>query len=91
MRLIWTVRARIDLGRVHDFLAPKNPRPARAVVDALAIAPNNLLLQPRIGQRLDAISRRETRRIFVGHYEIRYELRGEDIRVLRIFHTREER
>jgi len=31
------------------------------------------------------------RRIIVGQYEIRYDVIGEVIRVLRIFHTREDR
>ncbi|HEX9570679.1 MAG TPA: type II toxin-antitoxin system RelE/ParE family toxin [Burkholderiales bacterium] len=34
---------------------------------------------------------REVRRILIGDYEIRYELAGRDVFVLRIFHTREDR
>ncbi|ECF0835206.1 plasmid stabilization protein ParE [Salmonella enterica subsp. enterica serovar Montevideo] len=34
---------------------------------------------------------REVRRIFAGEYEIRYELNGQTIYVLRLWHTRENR
>lgn len=34
---------------------------------------------------------REVRRIFAGEYEIRYELTGQTIYVLRLWHTKENR
>jgi plasmid stabilization system protein ParE len=76
---------------VHAFLAPKNPRAASIAMEALTEAPNRLLLQPHIGQRVDSITKREVRRILVGDYEIRYSVVGEEILIARIFHTREER
>jgi hypothetical protein len=36
-------------------------------------------------------AREITQRIFIGYYEIRYEVLGATIFVLRIWHTREER
>ena len=91
MRLHWTAAARADLRRVYGFLAPKNPRAAAAAMDVLTEAPNQLLLQPHIGQRIDSIGGHDVRRILVGDYELRYSLVGEEIRVARIFHTREDR
>ena len=46
---------------------------------------------PRIGQRLRQFAPREVRRVLIGDYEIRYELAGRDVFVLRILHTREDR
>ena len=91
MRVTWTNAARADLRRVHGFLAPKNPKAAAAAMDALTEAPHRLLLQPHIGQRIETISGREARRILVGDYELRYYILGEEIRIARIFHTREDR
>jgi plasmid stabilization system protein ParE len=91
MRIVWSTAARSDLRRVHSFLAPKNPRAAAAAMEALTAGPNQLLLQPHIGQRVESISGHEVRRILVGDYEVRYSVVGYDIRLLRIFHTREER
>jgi plasmid stabilization system protein ParE len=41
--------------------------------------------------RLPEFAPREVRRVLVGDYEIRYEIAGTDVLVLRIFHTREDR
>ncbi|KKB13665.1 plasmid stabilization protein [Devosia geojensis] len=91
MRLQWTRAAVSDLTRLHDFLKPVNENAAARVVQMLTAAPSRLLQYPRIGERLDEFAPREVRRIIVGHYELRYELAGEVIYVLRIWHTREER
>ena len=87
----WTPRAVSDLVRLHDFLAEKNPRAAQAVVDALTSAPDKLKQFPRRGGRLEQFVDREVRRLIVGAYEIRYEINGETIRLLQIWHGREDR
>jgi plasmid stabilization system protein ParE len=91
MRLQWARAAVGDLARLHDFLKPVNENAAARVVQMLTAAPLRLLQYPRLGERLDEFSPREVRRIIVGQYELRYELNGETIYVLRIWHTREER
>jgi len=91
MDLKWTTKALSDLARLYDFLAPVNkPAAARAVM-ALAAAPASLLVNPRIGEKLDEFDPREVRRILVGKYEIRYEIQDATIYVLRLWHTREDR
>jgi plasmid stabilization system protein ParE len=91
MNLKWTSKAQADLVRLHQFLAPVNPRAAAAVVQALAAAPRRLLDHPRLGERLDEFTPREIRRILVGQYELRYEIQAATIYVLRLWHTREDR
>ena len=46
---------------------------------------------PRIGEQLFEFEPREVRRLIVGQYELRYEMQGETIYVLRLWHTRERR
>jgi mRNA-degrading endonuclease RelE of RelBE toxin-antitoxin system len=46
---------------------------------------------PRIGEKLEQYEQREVRRILVGDYEIRYEIRDSTIYILRLWHTREHR
>ena len=87
----WTAKATSDLARLHDVLAPVNPHAADRAVKALAAAPSRLVGQARIGPRLDEFNPREVRRIFVGDYEVRYELRGSEIIILRLWHGREDR
>ena len=54
-------------------------------------APGRLMDHPRIGEQLHEFEPREVRRILVGHYEMRYEIRRSDIYILRLWHTREDR
>jgi plasmid stabilization system protein ParE len=91
MRIKWTSAAVSDLVRLHDFLAPVAEAAAARAVQALAAAPDKLLEHPRLGEKLDEFAPREVRRILVGQYEIRYEISGDMIYVLRLWHTREER
>ncbi len=91
MQIIWTGRASSDVARLHEFLADVNPRAAKAVVQRLVAAPRRLIETPRGGERLPDFAPREIRRLLVGDYEFRYELAGETIYVLRVWHTREDR
>lgn len=91
MELKWTSKALTDLVRLYAFLAPVNKSAAARTVQSLAAAPTNLLLNPRIGERLEEFEPREVRRVLVGHYEIRYEIQIPAIYVLRLWHTRENR
>ena len=91
MELKWTGRALSDLARLYDFLASVNKPAAARTVQALAAAPATLLVNPRIGEKLDEFDPREVRWILVGKYEIRYEIQESTIHVLRLWHTREDR
>ena len=68
-----------------------NQQAAARTVQTLAAAPVNLLANHRIGEKLEEFEPREVRRIFVGQYEMRYEIQNAIIYVLRLWHTREDR
>lgn len=91
MQLRWTRKAVSDLERLYEFMAPVSPDTAARTVQMLARAPDTLLSNPRLGEQLFQFAPREVRRILVGHYELRYELSGETLHVLRLWHTREDR
>lgn len=91
MELKWTGKAVSDLARLNEFLAPANRGAAARTVQSLTAAPSSLLANPRIGERLEEFEPREVRRILVGPYEMRYEIRESTIYVLRLWHTREDR
>lgn len=91
MELKWTSKALSDLARLYEFLAPANPPAAAQTVQLLTAAPVSLLVNPRIGERLEEFDPREVRRILVGRYEMRYEIQESTIYVLRLWHTRESR
>jgi plasmid stabilization system protein ParE len=91
MDLKWTSKALSDLARLYEFLAPVNRPAAARIVRSLTAAPTGLLVNPRIGEKLEEFEPREVRRILVGHYEMRYEIQESSIYVLRLWHTREDR
>ncbi len=61
------------------------------MVQSLTTAPTTLLVNPRIGEKLEEFEPREVRRIFVGRYEVRYEIQDTIIYMLRLWHTCEDR
>lgn len=91
MELKWTSKGLSDLARLYDFLAVVNRSAAARTVQTLTTAPSALLVNPRIGERLDEFEPREVRRILVGRYEMRYEIQNSTIYVLRLWHSREDR
>ena len=92
MKIEWTSKALSDLMRLYEFLSPVNKRAAARVLQSLVQAPKRLLeQQPRIGEQLEEFKPRDVRRIFVDLYEIRYEIQNDNIYVLRLWHTRENR
>lgn len=91
MELKWSSKALSDLARLYEFLAAVNQPAAARTVQQLTAAPTTLLTNPRIGERLEEFDPRDVRRILVGHYEMRYEIAGSTIYLLRLWHTRETR
>jgi len=91
MNLQWTGKALSDLARLFEFLAPVNQAAAARIVQSLTAAPTKLLVNPRIGERLQEFEPREVRWILIGTYEMRYEIQESTIYILRLWHTREER
>ncbi|EAR6897322.1 TPA: type II toxin-antitoxin system RelE/ParE family toxin [Salmonella enterica] len=91
MRFEWTVPARNDVVRLYHFLAEKNEQAAAGVVQSLVNAPGTLLLNPRRGEVVEGYEPREIRRAIIGSYEMHYELQGDVLIVLRIWHQREDR
>lgn len=91
MHVRWTSRGLSDLARLYEFLAPANRAAAARTVQSLTGAAAQLPANPRIGEQLFEFEPREVRRLIVGQYELRYEMQGETIYVLRLWHTRERR
>lgn len=91
MELKWTSKALADMVRLHEFLAVVNQPAAARTVQQLTEAPTSLLVNPRLGERLDEFEPRSVRRILIGHYEMRYEVAGSTLYILRLWHTREDR
>jgi plasmid stabilization system protein ParE len=91
MTIRWAAKALADVERVYAFVASVDPARGAAIVEALVNRVERLTQLPRVGQRVSRYEPREVRRIFVGDYELRYELQHSTIIVLRVWHTKEDR
>jgi plasmid stabilization system protein ParE len=91
VRVQWSGRASLDLARIRDFLLPVNPAAAVKAVRALRTAALMLADRPRIGAPVERYQPREVRRLIIGQYELRYEVRETTIVILHLWHTRENR
>ena len=91
MKINWTSKALSDVTRLYEFLQSVNQRVAARVVQSLTQTPDKLLEHPRLGVKLEEFEEREVRQLFIGDYEMRYEILTGDIYILRIWHTREDR
>jgi plasmid stabilization system protein ParE len=91
VKIRWTESAKEDLARLEAFLRPSNVSAAARAVTAIVAAPEVLLRMPRMGSRVEGFDDREVRRILSGNYEIQYEVLPDEIAVLRVFHTKEDR
>lgn len=80
-----------DLARVHAFLEPRSTALASRTIHMLSRAPAQLQTYPRMGERLEGFESDEVRRLLVGDYELRYQVDGEVIHVLRIWRQFEDR
>jgi plasmid stabilization system protein ParE len=89
--LRWTRAAFADLKRIHEFLEPVDPVAATRAVRSVIARVRRIPHQPRLGERLPGFDQREVRRVMVQPYEVRYEIAGIDLIVLRVFHARENR
>lgn len=91
MELKWTSKALSDLSRLYEFLAQVSRPAAARTVQQLTSSPTILLNNPRLGERLEEFEPRDVRRLLIGGYELRYEIKSATLYVLRVWHTREDR
>lgn len=91
MRIEWTAAAANDVARLAEFLARIDPAVSVQVARQLVAAPDRLIRFPRLGERLEGYGNREVRRLIVGRYEMRYEVKSSSIAVLRVWHYPEHR
>lgn len=91
MALEWTTAARRDLERTYAFHAPIGEAAAAKRIRLILAGVRRLAGHPRLGTAMTEFEPREVRRIIVGDFEVRYELRDLDLFVLRVWHVREDR
>jgi plasmid stabilization system protein ParE len=98
VKLVFTLLAREDLRRLRLFIGDRNPEAARAAAARIKAAITKLGRFPRLGHPVtepDGMPHGELRDLTIpfgaGSYTVRYQLVPREIRVLRIWHAREDR
>ncbi|MGR4475030.1 type II toxin-antitoxin system RelE/ParE family toxin [Escherichia coli] len=91
MELKWTSKALSDLSRLFDFLVLASKPAAARTVQSLTQAPVILLTHPRMENSCFSLNSVEVRIDFAYEYEIRYEINGQTIYVLRVWWARHTR
>ena len=91
MNIQWTRPAFKDAARLYEFIASDNPVIAAGVLEGIRAGTARLSQFPQMGERLKKYDPRHVRRIFIGPYEVRYEVKNDAVTILRLWHARERR
>lgn len=91
-RLRWSRAARLDVIRLYEFLAPKNPDAARRAVQTIQQGVRDLSKHPAIGRPVDEMPpafREWIIEFGQGAYVVLYHFDGKEAVILAIRHGRE--
>jgi plasmid stabilization system protein ParE len=91
MNLVWTKPALKDAVRLYEFIASDSPVIAASVLERIRAGVARLSQFPQLGERVDRYEPREVRRMFIRPYEVRYEVAGDTVRIVRLWRARENR
>lgn len=91
MEIYWTLKAQDDLERIYRFALQYSRQYADDVLDRLITGCAGLTAHPAIGVQQTRYEPREVRKVLFDDYEVHYELRDNDIYIVDLWHTREER
>jgi toxin ParE1/3/4 len=89
MNLRYSAPAVRDLMRLHEFIAENNPAAAKRYSQQLLKQVKSLVLQPLQGQALDAEP--SVRELVARNYIIRYEIKENELIILKRWHGKELR
>lgn len=91
MEVLWTSSAHTDLVRIHEYLLRHNPSKSHRVIQHIISEAKNLRTHTFLGSALLTYTPRNVRQLFIGDYELRYEITDTALYMLRVWHTKEYR
>jgi plasmid stabilization system protein ParE len=86
----WSVPARNDLKRIHDFIANDSKYYARKVIQDIVTTTETLTDFPESGRIVPEIGDQNIRELFVYSYRLVYEISVRAIEILAIIHGRRD-
>jgi len=90
LKLHFSRAALHDLIRLREFIAEHNPDAAGRISKRLRGSIKGILDAPQIGRLVEDIDA-EVREMVFGRYVVRYEILGNNLYILRIWHGKENR
>ena len=87
MQLKWTKRALAQFNQAQEYIAQEDPQAAQAVAQRIADALQLLLTQPHMGRVGRAVGTQEWV-VVKTPYLIAYRVKGNDLTVLRVLHSK---
>ncbi|EHM7798314.1 type II toxin-antitoxin system RelE/ParE family toxin [Salmonella enterica subsp. enterica serovar Virchow] len=91
MEIYWTLKAQDDLERIYRFALQYSRQHADDVLDRLITGCADLTAHPAIGVQQTRYEPRQVRKVLFDDYAVHYELRDNDIYIVDLWHTKEER
>jgi len=86
----WSVPARNDLKRIHDYIAEDSKYYAKEVSQNIIKKTEKLNEFPQIGRVVPEIGEPNIREIFIYSYRLIYEITKPDVEILAIIHGKKE-
>lgn len=90
--IIWDEYAKLCLKRIQQHLKENevDRETVEEIINKIINAPNRLFQFPKIGRLIKTSSKKEMRRILVKEYKIFYELKNNNIFILKVLHAKED-
>jgi toxin ParE1/3/4 len=89
VNVVWQASALADIRRILDYIAAENPAAARRIAQELVLAGDSLELFPQRGRAGLVPGTREL--VAIRPYVVVYEVAAENVRILRIWHSAQDR
>jgi plasmid stabilization system protein ParE len=87
-QITWTIGARDDLRRTHEFIAVDSPRAAETLIERLLKSTERLTFFPESGRLLPEAPELSYREIIVASYRVIYRVSEDAVMILAITHGR---
>ncbi len=86
--VIWSIPARDDLKKIHDYIAQDSKYYARRVIDTFIEKAELLTEFPEMGRKVPEIGDPDTREILIYSYRLIYKCSAKSIEVLTVVHSK---
>ncbi len=92
MKIVYSQEAIVDLMRLREFIAIKNPQAAQKIAKSIRKGISQLKTFPYMGVEVELAPNPEMiRDLIIGNYIARYLIHSKQIYILRVWHHKEER